>query len=59
MIPTRTDIEDTHMNAHRNENPKNKRGAHRYEPEDFGLTREQLDRDFAPYRERYGIERQS
>ncbi len=47
------------MNAHRNENPKNKRGAHRYEPEDFGLTREQLDRNFAPYRERYGIERQS
>ena len=47
------------MNAYRNENPKNKRGTHRYEPEDFGLTRESLDRDFASYREHYGIERES
>lgn len=47
------------MNAYRSENPKNKRGAHRYEPEDFGLTREELDRDFAPYREHHGIEREA
>lgn len=47
------------MNAYRNENPKNKCGTHRYEPEDFGLTRERLDRDFTSYREHYGIERES
>jgi hypothetical protein len=28
-------------------------------PEDFGLNREQLDRDFAPYREHYGIVRET
>jgi len=44
------------MNAYRTENPKGKRGAHRYGPEDFGLSRDELDRDFAPYREHYGIE---
>jgi hypothetical protein len=47
------------MNAYRGENPKDKRGAHRYLPEDFGLNREQLDRDFAPYREHYGIVRET
>jgi hypothetical protein len=43
------------MNAYRRENPKDKRGVHRYRPEDFGLSREQLDRDFAAYRDHYGI----
>jgi hypothetical protein len=43
------------MEAFRSENPKGKRGAHDYQPEDFGLTREQIDSDFAPYREHYGI----
>jgi hypothetical protein len=47
------------MNAYRSQNPKHKRGAHRYEPEDFGLTRAGLDRDFAPYREHYAIEREA
>jgi len=47
------------MHAFRRENPKGKRGVHRYGPEDFGLTREQLDRDFAPYRDHYGIARES
>jgi hypothetical protein len=43
------------MNAYRRENPKDKRGVHHYGPEDFGLTREELDRDFAAYRDHYGI----
>jgi hypothetical protein len=47
------------MQEFRRANPKNKRGVHRYGPEDFGLTREQLDADFAPYRDHYGIERES
>lgn len=46
------------MQAYRGRNPKDKRGAHRYAPEPFGLTRAQLERDFAPYRERYGIARE-
>jgi hypothetical protein len=46
------------MDAFRGQNPKDKRGAHRYGPEDFGLTREGLDRDFAPYREHYAIARE-
>ena len=47
------------MNAYRRENPKNERGVHRYAPEDFGLTQAQLDRDFAPYRDHYGIVKES
>jgi hypothetical protein len=43
------------MNTFMLSNPKNRHGTHRYEPEDFGLTRTQLDRDFAPYREHFGI----
>ena len=27
--------------------------SHRYSPEDFGLSEDQLDRDFAFYREEY------
>jgi hypothetical protein len=33
--------------------------VHRYGPEDFGLSREQLDRDFAAYRNRYGVAREA
>ena len=44
------------MKAFQSENPKDKRGAHRYTPEDFGLNRDQLDRDFAAYRDAHGIE---
>jgi hypothetical protein len=47
------------MNAFRGRNPKDKRGVHHYGPEDFGLTREQLDRDFAAYRDHYGIAQES
>jgi hypothetical protein len=47
------------MNAYRRENPKDKRGVHHYGPEDFGLSREQLDRDFAPYCNHYGVARES
>ena len=46
------------MAAFRSRNPKDKRGRHRYGPGDFGLTRRQLDEDFAPYREHYGIARE-
>jgi hypothetical protein len=47
------------MNAFHSQNPKDKRGVHRYGPGDFGLSREQLDRDFAPYREHCGIVREA
>lgn len=43
------------MDGFRLANPKDKRGVHRYRPEDFGLDRDQLDRDFATYRDYYGI----
>lgn len=46
------------MQAYLGRNPKDKRGTHRYAPEPFGLTREGLDRDFAAYREHYGVERE-
>ncbi len=46
------------MNRWRGANPKDKRGSHRYRAEDFGLSGEALDRDFAPYREHYGIARE-
>jgi hypothetical protein len=46
------------MNAYRRQNPKDRRGVHRYGPEPFGLTREQLDSDFAPYRDHHGIARE-
>ena len=41
------------MAAFRSRNPKDKRGRHRYGPGDFGLTRRQLDEDFAAYREHH------
>jgi len=47
------------MNRFRGSNPKDNRGAHRYRPEDFGLDPKQLDRDFASYRDHYGIARES
>lgn len=46
------------MNAFRGRNPKDKRGAHRYAPEDFGLTRDQIDRDFSAYRDAHGVARE-
>ncbi len=46
------------MNAYRRQNRKNERSSHRYRPEDFGLSRDQLDGDFAAYRKHYGVERE-
>ena len=40
------------------QNPKDRRGAHHYSPETFGLTRAALDDDFASYRKHYGISRE-
>jgi hypothetical protein len=40
------------------QNVQNKHGRHRYRLEDFGLTEAMIDRDFAFYRERYGIPRE-
>ena len=37
------------------ENPQNKRGVHRYRPEDFGLDAAELARRFEPYRVRFGV----
>ncbi len=36
-------------------NPQHRHGRHRYRLEDFGLDRGRVDRDFATYRERFGI----
>jgi len=36
-------------------NPQNKHGAHRYRLDDFGLDRLRLEKDFEPYRSRFGI----
>jgi hypothetical protein len=36
-------------------NPQNKHGVHRYRLEDFGLDRLRLEKDFEPYRSRFGI----
>ena len=47
------------MDRFRGANPKDKRGVHRYRAEDFGLDPERLDRDFASYRDYYGIAQES
>jgi hypothetical protein len=36
-------------------NPQNRLGVHRYRLEDFGLDRADLERRFAPYRNRFGV----
>jgi hypothetical protein len=36
-------------------NPQNKHGVHRYRLDDFGLDRLRLEKDFEPYRSRFGI----
>ena len=43
------------MQGWRGANPQNKHGVHRYRLEDFGLDPEELDRDFAAYRQRFAI----
>jgi hypothetical protein len=47
------------MDAFRRQNPKDKRGVHSYGPEDFGLTRDQLDADFESYRDAHGVAREA
>ena len=44
------------MQSWRTSNPQNKHGVHHYRLEDFGLDREELRRDFAPYRARFRID---
>ena len=43
------------MQAFLARNPQGKHGVHRYRLEDFGLDRDSLARDFAPYRDRFDI----
>jgi hypothetical protein len=43
------------MRAFLGQNPQHRRGRHRYRLEDFGLDREQEERRFSDYRERFGI----
>jgi hypothetical protein len=38
------------------QNPQNKHGVHRYQLSDFGIDRDELNRRFGDYRERFGIE---
>jgi hypothetical protein len=51
-----TDETQESMQSWRERNPQNKHGVHRYRLEDFGLDREELGRDFAPYRQRFRID---
>lgn len=44
------------MEAWLRDNPQHKRGVHRYAADDFGLSRAQLDRAFAAYRERSQVQ---
>ena len=41
------------MRAWMEKNSRDSRAAHDYKPEDFGLSVEQLKRDFADYRKQY------
>lgn len=41
------------MRAHVRENPKGQHGAHEYDPEEFGISRERVDERFAGYARRY------
>lgn len=43
------------MEASLKVNVQNRHGVHRYRLEDFGLSRDQVHRDYAAYRERFGI----
>jgi hypothetical protein len=47
------------MQSWRSGNPQDKHGVHRYRLEDFGLDRERLRSDFAPYRARFAIEEEA
>lgn len=43
------------LEAHAASHPKDAHGRHEYDLETYGLTREQVDRRFAAYRERFGV----
>lgn len=43
------------MNASRERNVQNRHGVHRYSLEDFGLSKAQVHRDYAAYRQRFNI----
>jgi hypothetical protein len=43
------------LNYYVQQNPRNKHGAHRYAPEDFGQTREAISERFAAYIERFEL----
>jgi len=45
--------DDAAFEAYLERNRQEKHGAHSYTAEDFGLSEEQLARDFAPYVEAY------
>lgn len=42
------------MQSHLKESPKGKHGAHRYGPEDFGLSTEEIRKRFGRYLDRFG-----
>ncbi|KHK51145.1 sulfotransferase [Ralstonia sp. A12] len=48
-----TDAARAGMQAWMDSNPRNQRAAHAYAPAQFGLSQEQIERDFAAYRARH------
>jgi len=48
-----TDAARAGMQAWMDSNPRSQRAAHAYAPEQFGLSQEQIERDFAGYRARH------
>jgi hypothetical protein len=54
-LPLGAEAQQT-MESWRGRNPQSKHGVHRYELSDFGLDREELQRDFAPYCARFQID---
>ena len=52
---TYSDEMEERMKRWLSENPKNKHGRHRYRPEQFGLTKEEIRSAMEPYCERYGL----
>jgi hypothetical protein len=50
---TLTPEAETNMHSWMEQNRRDSRAAHDYNPADFGLSEAQLKRDFADYRSRY------
>jgi hypothetical protein len=55
-FPLTSELEEK-IRAYLAANPQHKHGVHRYTLEEFGLNREQVRREFAPYYERFQIDR--